>query len=93
MALTLREKFDHYAVILSTGFLFGMAITFQYIWSLAFINGGTVRVSVDYFGEQYVELVLLFGVVWPVVLYGTYLTIKRVDAEEWLEAPDDDTDI
>jgi len=82
--ITFERKVEYYAAVLSTFWLFGLALTFQYIWTIAFLRGGTTRVSVNQFGEQYVELVLLFGVVWPIILYGTYRTMKLMNADWWL---------
>jgi hypothetical protein len=79
-----RQKLRYYAAGLSTFLLFGLSLTFSYIWLIAFVRGGTARVSVNRFGEQWIELVLIFGVVWPVIIYGTYWTMRFQDVDRWL---------
>jgi len=80
-----RQKLRYYAAGASTFFLFGLSVMFTYIWLIAFIRGGTARVSVNRFGEQWVELVLIFVVVWPIIIYGTYWTMRFQDVDRWLD--------
>lgn len=86
---SMRQKGRYYAAGLSTFLLWGLAIGFSYIWLLAFIRGGTTRVSVNRFGEQWIELVLVFGVVWPIIIYGSYWTMRLQDADRWLRKDED----
>lgn len=80
-----RQKLRYYAAATSTFVLWAFAIAFTWIWSVAYLRGGTTRVSVDRFGEAQVELVLIFVVAWPVIIYGTYWTMRLQDADRWLD--------
>jgi len=80
-----RQKVRYYAAAASTFFLVALSALFTYIWAIAFIRGGTTRVSVNRFGEQWVELVLIFGVAWPIIIYGTFWTMHYQDADRWLD--------
>lgn len=84
-----RQKLRYYAAGLSTFLLWGLALTFSYIWMLAFVRGGTTRVSVNAVGEMWFELVLIFGVTWPIIIYGTYWTMRLQDADRWLRKDED----
>lgn len=84
MSISRRQKLRYYAAGLSTFLLWALALTLSYVWLIAFSRGGTTRVSVNRFGEQWIELVLIFGVAWPIIIYGTYWTMRLQDADRWL---------
>jgi len=48
---------------------------FTQVWLLAMINGGTITVSVDMFGEMWPEYVLWF-LIWPIMTLGLYYIVE-----------------
>lgn len=47
-----------------------------YFWTLAFINGGSMVMTVNDYGESIAEL-LTFIVLVPFLIYGFYLTYRK----------------
>jgi hypothetical protein len=58
-------------------FFIALGLITIWIWFLAFINGGTVPVYVDFYGEMYYELVMLI-VTTPLALVGGYIQVKEL---------------
>jgi hypothetical protein len=47
-------------------------ITLTHVFGVAAMNGGETLVHIDVWGEQEIELLLLFAVVWPIMTLGGY---------------------
>jgi hypothetical protein len=62
-------------------FPFGFSAILIGVWSAAYQNGGSILVTINQYGEMYLELVL-FCLVVPVMLYGIWKTGKR-----WYTSP------
>lgn len=58
------------------GWLGFLAVHVYVIWTMAALNGGSVVVSVNHFGEMYVELLFLHAVVFPTVAVGLVYFIQ-----------------
>lgn len=60
---------------------FSLAVLLINGWFVAMLNGGSVTVSIDAFGEMWVEYVLWL-VLTPVLLLGLHYAVEELSAEE-----------
>ncbi|AFH22132.1 hypothetical protein OSG_eHP18_00110 [environmental Halophage eHP-18] len=58
--------------VFAVAFLLALAITFMWIFNLAYVGGGTTTVGIDWYGEAEAELLLLTLVVWPTISVALY---------------------
>lgn len=62
----------------------GMTILICYTWFGAFFNGDQITVTINDIGEKYPELALWILTA-PILLYGTYLIMRKIWDDGWLQ--------
>ena len=71
--------------------MFAMTVTMYLVWAVAFVNGDSTAVYIDWYGERFVEL-LLWTFVIPLVGIGVH-SYLRGDASENRDGSTDPTDV
>lgn len=56
---------------------FSLAVVFINVWFVAMLNGGTMRIAIDAYGEMWLEYVLWL-VLTPVLVVGFYYTLEEL---------------
>jgi uncharacterized membrane protein len=56
---------------------FSLAIIFINVWFVAMLNGGTMRIAIDAYGEMWLEYVLWL-VLTPVLVVGFYYALEEL---------------
>lgn len=56
---------------------FSLAIIFINVWFVAMLNGGTMRIAIDAYGEMWFEYVLWL-VLTPVLVVGFYYALEEL---------------
>jgi len=59
---------------------FSLSIVLMNVWFVAMLNGGTMRLSIDAYGEMWAEYVLWL-VLTPVLLLGLYYVLEELSTE------------
>lgn len=56
---------------------FSLAVVFINVWFVAMLNGGSMRLAIDAYGEMWLEYVLWL-VLTPVLVVGFYYTLEEL---------------
>jgi len=58
--------------VYAVGFLLALSIALTMVFNMAYLNGGTTTVGIDWYNEAEIELLLLTLVVWPTISVALY---------------------
>lgn len=56
---------------------FSLAVVFINVWFVAMLNGGSMRIAIDAYGEMWVEYVLWL-VLTPILVVGFYYALEEL---------------
>lgn len=79
--MTARTQLRGFLKFLGVLMATGLALLLTMTWVSAYVSGGSTTIYINKLGEAAPELVLFYGLVWPVISVGLYLlTVDEVAA-------------